>query len=178
MGKFKIFNLLSCFFILISVSCKNKKNQLIIEPLYPYTLRSAWNGNPKDSFINKIFYISCFTSYDKDSSVLDNFVKAHIDSNYADYYSYQIFFYQEDNQINKNFAGSGSDLVCVRPLITYLWEKGKFSYCMDFSKPGGLCYPKKGSKLFNSTIMDSNLKGEIKVSDVHLEIDSEIYKKK
>lgn len=157
-----------------SIGCKKKMKIL---PLYPYEFRS--DRNPHDSILEKFYFIDGFTSYDKDSIDLDNFIKKYIDTNYTKYFDYSISFYKKSNLINEDYRSPSSDdnIHVQSPVIVYFWMNGEFHHCTDYSYRIGKTYIKTGSKLFNSTIKyDSHKDIPIQVTDVRLEDSNEARK--
>ena len=155
--------------IISLVSCK--KHQLEIKPLHPYRYKGGWENT--DSVSGKYYFMKEFSSYEKDSILLDDFVRKNIDSNYAKYYQYDMMFYKGDHRANETFRATPNEGVgACRLLVMYTWRRGKFLQCMDISSAPITNYFKKGSLLFNSEMkMDvmkfnnDDMKQEVELQD-------------
>ena len=155
--------------IILLVSCK--KHKLEIRPLHPYIQKGRWEQT--DSVSSKFYFMKEFSNYDKDSILLDDFVRKNIDSNYAKYYQYEVMFFKGDDRANETFRATPNEGVgACRLLVMYIWQRGKFFQCMDNSTVPITSYFKKGSPLFNSEMKtdvikfdSANMKQEVELQD-------------
>ena len=153
----KLIIFLSASFIIIIcfVTCKSKKEPIIIKPLHPYATLSVLDK--KDTSKCRYYFIKGFKSYARDSLFLDSFVREKIDKDYFKYSQYEMAFYQEDYRLNASFKETANDNIgSAGLLVLFRWENGKFIACFDHSVQPSLTYGKRWDSLFNSSLNSIN----------------------